>query len=84
LLAGPTEKFKGATARDRMKKSIDAMGSIGGIIDRGFECGLDEDERFLRGDAHARKFDAVNDDAVNDAKEIESENARTRRDACWF
>lgn len=61
-----------------MKKSIDAMGSIGGIIDRGFECGFDEDERFLRGDAHARKFDAVNDDAVNDAKEIEIENA-TRR-----
>ena len=84
MLAGPTEKFKGATARDRMKTSIDAMGSIGGIIDRAFECGLDEDERFLRGDAHARKFDAVNDDAVNDAKEIEIENARTRRDACWF
>lgn len=63
--------MKGATARDRIKKSIDAMGrsvessiAVSSAVSTMYE-------RFLRGNARAREFDAVNDDdadAVNDAK----------------
>lgn len=64
--------------RDRIKKSIDAMGrSVESSI--AVSSALSTRTKGSFEVTRAREFDAVNDDAVNDAKESESESENATR-----